>query len=1087
LTPQENPVVSQLKSYHRLFYRNEVIKGLLFSLLAIACLGSIFILIEYFAWLSSPLRGILYYLFLSASVVLLVSNCFRPIIKWTRKISPADLEFMAKKLGKFFDKPHQDELINILQLQSDGLHKVNSPLLEAAITQKVRQLSSYKFVDFIDHTRHRKTLYGLILLLALLVFFDYLNPQYIRKPTLRIVNYTFQYPKALPFQFLILNKSLEVVAGEPFTVQVQLIGKNLPSDVYFVSQGSRLKMDKELESNVFSLTLPPIASPQMFQFEAADNFSEPQTIQIIHRPGIEKTTITIEFPAYIHRPTEKLSQLLPLQIPEGSKVYWDISTNDVKKASILLGQKPPKIDFKKNMLFANYEFSTQFFENSSYQIHLSNEHFDSQKTSVFRIDVKKDQYPKVESQVIEDTLYYRFLIFKGLANDDYGLNQVALKYQIRGDKEANWESQFVRNLTIPTGKREVDFGFLVGLDSLKLRPGAQLRYYFEVTDHDGIHGPKKTKTQQQIWEFPESKQLSKKSDDRFLELEKNISSSIQKAQEIKKELSDAMNRLKLGKDLNNKMLEEVLAKEKELKKALDVLKDQQEKWMGQQFSFQKPTDLWIQKMENLQKLIDQIQTSDLNKGTDDLFKNLQKELPSNWQKNLEQKQSLNKNREKELQRLEQFYKDLRIDKMMEESIQDLNELSQKQSKLAEDPSINQAEQNKIHQEFKEQEKAIDNLEKEMNLDSKEFDSLEEEIEKAMDNAEESLENKSTNKAKSAQKKSAEGLKKLAKKLEDKRTSDESNALDLEVNQLRLLLDNLLQISFEQERVMSDFRRLREGSPALKSASQRQNKIAETAFILEDSLISLGKKVMPLSQLITRETTEMHNRLNEAANMMKERKWPLVQARQQQSMASINKLAVMLSDLLQQMQNQQMQMKPGKKGKGKQNPQGSWAGRQQKLNQKARESRADKQGPMSEDMIKIAQEQARLRQELEEKLQEIQGRPGSDNLEKSLKDLIKNMEKNETDFVNKRLNQELQNRQDLMLPILLESEKALKEQGEDPKKESKNALEKFRESPPPNLLPYLKKLEENRSLYQRKPVDLTPSYQEKVLRYLDQFK
>lgn len=1087
MTPQENPVVSQLKSYHRLFYRNEVIKGLLFSLLAIACLGSIFILIEYFAWLSSPLRGILYYLFLSASVVLLVSNCFRPIIKWTRKISPADLEFMAKKLGKFFDKPHQDELINILQLQSDGMHKVNSPLLEAAITQKVRQLSSYKFVDFIDHTRHRKTLYGLILLLALLVFFDYLNPQYIRKPTLRIVNYTFQYPKALPFQFLILNKSLEVVAGEPFTVQVQLIGKNLPSDVYFVSQGSRMKMDKELESNVFSLTLPPIASPQMFQFEAADNFSEPQTIQIIHRPGIEKTTVTIEFPAYIHRPTEKLSQLLPLQIPEGSKVYWDISTNDVKKASILLGQKPPKIDFKKNMLFANYEFSTQFFENSSYQIHLSNEHFDSQKTSVFRIDVKKDQYPKVESQVIEDTLYYRFLIFKGLANDDYGLNQVALKYQIRGDKEANWESQFVRNLTIPTGKREVDFGFLVGLDSLKLRPGAQLRYYFEVTDHDGIHGPKKTKTQQQIWEFPESKQLAKKSDDRFLELEKNISSSIQKAQEIKKELSDAMNRLKLGKDLNNKMLEEVLAKEKELKKALDVLKDQQEKWMGQQFSFQKPTDLWIQKMENLQKLIDQIQTSDLNKGTDDLFKNLQKELPSNWQKNLEQKQSLNKNREKELQRLEQFYKDLRIDKMMEESIQDLNELSQKQSKLAEDPSINQAEQNKIHQEFKEQEKAIDNLEKEMNLDSKEFDSLEEEIEKSMDNAEESLENKSTNKAKSAQKKSAEGLKKLAKKLEDKRTSDESNALDLEVNQLRLLLDNLLQISFEQERVMLDFRRLREGSPALKSASQRQNKIAETAFILEDSLISLGKKVMPLSQLITRETTEMHNRLNEAANMMKERKWPLVQARQQQSMASINKLAVMLSDLLQQMQNQQMQMKPGKKGKGKQKPQGSWAGRQQKLNQKARESRADKQGPMSEDMIKIAQEQARLRQELEEKLQDIQGRPGSDNLEKSLKDLIKNMEKNETDFVNKRLNQELQNRQDLMLPILLESEKALKEQGEDPKKESKNALEKFRESPPPNLLPYLKKLEENRSLYQRKPVDLTPSYQEKVLRYLDQFK
>ena len=174
----------------------------------------------------------------------LVSICFKPIVKWTKRVSHADLEFMAKKLGLFFDKPHQDELINILQLQREGTLNENSPLLEAAITQKMLHLSRYKFVDFIDYKSHRKIFFGLIFLSALIVFFDYLNPQYIRKPTLRIVNYTFHYPKTLPFQFLILNKSLEVVAGEPFILQVQLIGKNLPSDVYFVSQGGRIKMDK---------------------------------------------------------------------------------------------------------------------------------------------------------------------------------------------------------------------------------------------------------------------------------------------------------------------------------------------------------------------------------------------------------------------------------------------------------------------------------------------------------------------------------------------------------------------------------------------------------------------------------------------------------------------------------------------------------------------------------------------------------------------------------------------------------------------------------------------------------------------------
>lgn len=1083
----EKPIILQLKSYHRLFYKNEAIKGLLTSLLWIIGIGTLFILIEYFAWLSSPLRGVLFYLFLTLSIAILLIYGFSPLVKWTKNVSHGDLEFMAKKLGQFFEKPHQDELINILQLQNDEIYRNNSSLLGAAIAQKANQLSTYKFNDFIDRRSNQKIVFGLILLLFLLFFFDFLNPKYIRKPTSRIVNYTFHYNKDLPFQFSILNKSLEIVAGEQFSIRVKLIGKNLPMEVYFLSEGNRIKMDNELEKDVFSLQLTPIFSPQIFQFEALGIYSEPQSMQIIHRPGIEKMTITIEYPAYIHRHSEKVNQLMPLQIPEGSMVHWDISTSDVKNTSILLGLKPTEHEFKKNILFQKYEYSRYFTETSRYQILLSNDHFKSQKSAIFPITIVKDEYPKINVKLIEDTLYHRFLIFNGLAKDDYGLKNVTLKYQIRGDKSSPWGNQFIKNVAFSKDTRELYFNFLLGLDSLKIGLGAELKYYCEVIDNDGIHKFKKTQTHAELWKFPEKQELANKSDAQWLELEKNLTRSIQKAQEIKKELSDVMDRIKLGKDVNSKLLEEVLTKEKELKSALEVMKDQQEKWMGQQFSFQKPSELWIQKMENLQKLIEQIQTSDLNKLGDDLFKNLQRESPSNWQKNLELKQSQNKNRENELQRLEQFYKDLKIDKMIEESIQDFNKLSEKQNKLSEDSSLNQEKQSEIFKEFKEEQKAIVELEKEMNMDSNEFDSLEKEIEKSMENVDKLIEKKSTSKVKSAQKQAAEGLKKLAKKLEEKRMSDESTELNLEVNQLRLLLDNLLQISFEQERVMKEFRRMRDGSPALKIASQMQNRISETAFILEDSLISLGKKVMPLSQMIIRETTEMRNRLQEATRMMKERKWTLVQARQQQSMASINKLAVMLSDLLQQLQNQQMQMKPGKKGKGKQNPQGSWAARQQKLNQKVRENRAGNQGPMSEEMIKISQEQARLRQELEEKLQDIQGRQGADNIEKSLKDLIKNMEKNETDLVNKRLNQELQNRQEQMLPQLLESEKALKEQGQDPKKESKNAFEKFRENPPPNLLPYLKKIEENKSLYKQNPIDLKPIYQDKVLRYLNQFK
>lgn len=91
-----------------------------------------------------------------------------------------------------------------------------------------------------------------------------------------------------------------------------------------------------------------------------------------------------------------------------------------------------------------------------------------------------------------------------------------------------------------------------------------------------------------------------------------------------------------------------------------------------------------------------------------------------------------------------------------------------------------------------------------------------------------------------------------------------------------------------------------------------------------------------------------------------------------------------------------------------------------------------------------------------------------------------MDKNETELVNKRLTNVLQNK---LLPRLLEAEKALQEQGEESKRESKSAIQKWKENPPPNLLPYLKKQAINRDLYQQVPVDLLPKYKEKVLKFL----
>jgi hypothetical protein len=172
----------------------------------------------------------------------------------------------------------------------------------------------------------------------------------------------------------------------------------------------------------------------------------------------------------------------------------------------------------------------------------------------------------------------------------------------------------------------------------------------------------------------------------------------------------------------------------------------------------------------------------------------------------------------------------------------------------------------------------------------------------------------------------------------------------------------------------------------------------------------------------------------------------------------------------------------KKGKG-QSSKGDWGKRQQKVNEKMHQLKQSNTGGSSEELMKLAEEQFRIRQEIEQKMQDINGLPGLNDLQKTLQDLAKQLDKNESDIVNKRLNNAMNKQQEQLLPRLMEAENALKEQGEDAKRSSKSAIQQWRENPPPNLLPYLKKQAINRELYQKVPVDLLPKYQEKVLKFL----
>ena len=192
------------------------------------------------------------------------------------------------------------------------------------------------------------------------------------------------------------------------------------------------------------------------------------------------------------------------------------------------------------------------------------------------------------------------------------------------------------------------------------------------------------------------------------------------------------------------------------------------------------------------------------------------------------------------------------------------------------------------------------------------------------------------------------------------------------------------------------------------------------------------------------------------------------------MTNLNDLALMLSESMQQMQQQmagmmsgsQMCQNPGNsKGEGKKDGKQSGPGDkisegQEKMSEELKkmmekEGKDGKggKGNSAKDFAEAAKRQAALRKALERlsKEQQENGQGASDDLQK----IIDEMNKQEIDLVNKRLDSEMLSRQQEILTRLLEAESAQKERELDDKRKSE-AGEDIKNELPPSIEEYIKK-------------------------------
>nr|HQU57667.1 DUF4175 domain-containing protein [Saprospiraceae bacterium] len=339
------------------------------------------------------------------------------------------------------------------------------------------------------------------------------------------------------------------------------------------------------------------------------------------------------------------------------------------------------------------------------------------------------------------------------------------------------------------------------------------------------------------------------------------------------------------------------------------------------------------------------------------------------------------------------------------------------------------------------------------------------------------------------------MKDMAEAMSMMMQSGEMEQMEEDIQALRQLLENLVGLSFDQEGLMDEFNQSEINTPRYVELVQEQFKLKDDFRLIEDSLQALSKRVFQIESYVTEKVTEVKGNMKSSLDELEERRKPQAAEHQQRTMKNVNDLALMLSEVMNQMQQQmsgmmsgnQMCNKPGGQGPSGKVPKDKISQGQEGLNQQMQrlKERMEKGmgGASSKEYAEMAARQAALRKALQDKQKKLQEQgKGS----KDLQDMIDGMDKTETELVNKRLTNEMMKRQQEILTRLLEHEKAERQQEYDEKRKSEQASQQERRMPP-SLEEYIKKREAEIDMYKAVSPSLKPYYKTLVDEYFKSLK
>ncbi|MDL2231199.1 hypothetical protein LJB85_00475 [Porphyromonadaceae bacterium OttesenSCG-928-L07] len=954
-----------------LFY--DVLKGcILLSGFTLLYLLLYYIFISY-SPLTVSFKTALFFVFVLINSLLFIWFVIRYLILFIRSGNFKN-NFLLKRIQAF------PEIVNdvFISLYHLAFHRDEIPgdeqLKKAAFIQKYVTLKNERKLLLFPKKKLLRE--GLILLGIVVVFF--VNSGFFSGLYRDLIHYEDVSNPKFNIEFTLLNQTLDVENGKPFQLQLKVYSEYTDiENVFLAFGGGEFLMNKK--DSLYTYDFDVINNDLRFNFIANGIESRLYKITVLPTPEITDYQVTNIPPSYSGLKAETFKNTVDFRVLYGSSLRFSVHFSDVDTLFLKSGEKISEIAMKSK---SNADFVRRVTGSGEVVLLGSNKHFSKKELIHFNVTSMPDLYPGIQVSELQDSLDNAQRYFYGIITDDFGFSDLRFVFSLNGRTNTVMPINISKNLNTQEFFFEFNFGEFAGMDK------TEIKYYFEVFDNDEISGPKSTRSDAGNYQIPDLNAIFEYN----TESNANINASLNEAEKLAKEIVAGV------RDLQKKILEnasddwekqqlakDIVEKKEKLDKLLKEVKEQNLQKSALNNNFTKQDSLLMEKQKLMQELLDKVMDDEMKKLMDE-FQKLADEFSKDKFKDLDGKMKLEFDQLSEvLDRNIELLKSMQVEEQHNMISQQLQQLRDKQDefrKALEDKNISsdslsqmsedlKEEMNHIQENYDALRKENEELSKPFELNSfqEKFDKLSEDLNKQHENSQGGKDDKELSDD------IQEQLDELTEEMEQQK---QENFMDMSLpqNDIELIVQNILLVSFSQEEIMNAFKGASPQSAAYREWSAMQELKRREYKIIKDSLSALSRSNMMLASLLSDKFFVIETKFDLLPDYIQNNNKNELLKEQQYIITYLNDMVLILMDALQQ----------GKGDEGEEGEEGE-GGQSGKSGNKKGGKKKNNDSGQPYDNLKDAQK--RMKNNLEKMLDQIKsgekGKPLHQNISKMIRE------------------------------------------------------------------------------------------------------